>query len=130
MEFGEWLCVNVLKRVPHRYFVFSIPKILRRYFLYDRRLLLELIPAIPGKPTLASPPSKSGFARATDSAPIVPPAPGRLSTNTCWPITPDSFCISIQPGVRTPWRKRQNHADGSIRVTLGLGDRRWCGNRQ
>ena len=42
MEFGEWLCQNVIKAVPHRHFVFSIPKILRRYFLYDRSLLLEL----------------------------------------------------------------------------------------
>jgi hypothetical protein len=33
VEFGEWLCANVLKRVPHRHFVFSLPKILRRYFL-------------------------------------------------------------------------------------------------
>jgi hypothetical protein len=32
-EFGEWLCRYVLKKVPHRHVVFSIPKILRRYFL-------------------------------------------------------------------------------------------------
>jgi hypothetical protein len=31
-----------LKKIPHRHFVFSIPKILRRYFLYDRRLLADL----------------------------------------------------------------------------------------
>ena len=42
VEFGEWLCVDVLKKIPHRHFVFSIPKILRRYFLYDRRLLADL----------------------------------------------------------------------------------------
>ncbi|MBN2437649.1 MAG: transposase [Deltaproteobacteria bacterium] len=42
MEFGEWLCANVLKRVPHRHFVFSIPKILRRYSLYDRKPLHDL----------------------------------------------------------------------------------------
>ena len=42
VEFGEWLCEEVLKAVPHRHFVFSIPKILRRYFLYDRRLLSDL----------------------------------------------------------------------------------------
>jgi hypothetical protein len=42
VEFGEWLYQNVIKAVPHRHFVFSIPKILRRYFLYDRSLLLEL----------------------------------------------------------------------------------------
>jgi hypothetical protein len=42
VEFGKWLCANVLKEVPHRHFVFSIPKILRRYFLYDRKLLADL----------------------------------------------------------------------------------------
>jgi len=33
---------NVLKNVPHRHFVFSIPKIIRIYFLNDRTLLKEL----------------------------------------------------------------------------------------
>ncbi|KPK95009.1 MAG: hypothetical protein AMJ94_00770 [Deltaproteobacteria bacterium SM23_61] len=33
VEFGEWLCSQVLRKVPLRHFVFSIPKILRRYFL-------------------------------------------------------------------------------------------------
>ena len=42
VEFGEWLCEEVLKAVPHRHFVFSTPKILRKYFLYDRKLLTEL----------------------------------------------------------------------------------------
>jgi len=42
VEFGEWLCGNILKKVPHRHFVFSIPKILRIYFLFNRSLLKEL----------------------------------------------------------------------------------------
>ncbi len=42
VEFGEWVCGEVLKKVAHRHFVFTIPKILRRYFLYDRSLLSEL----------------------------------------------------------------------------------------
>jgi len=42
VEFGEWLCMDVLKKVPHRHFIFSLPKILRRYFLYDRKLLAGL----------------------------------------------------------------------------------------
>ncbi len=42
MEFGDWLCRDVVKAVPHRHVVLSIPKILRRYFLYDRKLLSEL----------------------------------------------------------------------------------------
>ncbi len=46
VEFGEWLCEEVLKAVPHRHFTFSIPKILRRYFLYDRSLLSGLSGAV------------------------------------------------------------------------------------
>lgn len=42
VEFGEWLCQEVVKAVPHRHEVLSIPKILRRYFLYDSKLLSDL----------------------------------------------------------------------------------------
>jgi len=42
VEFGEWLCMDVLKKAPHRHFIFSLPKILRRYLLYDRKLLAGL----------------------------------------------------------------------------------------
>ena len=42
VEFGEWLCTEVLKLVPHRQWVFSIPKRLRIYFLFDRKLLAKL----------------------------------------------------------------------------------------
>jgi len=42
IEFGEWLCTEVLKSVPHRQWVFSIPKRLRIYFMYDRKLLSKL----------------------------------------------------------------------------------------
>jgi hypothetical protein len=34
--------MEVVKKVPHRHFIFSIPKMLRRYFLYDRSLLSDL----------------------------------------------------------------------------------------
>ena len=39
VEYGEWLLTDVLKKVPHRHCVFSIPKRLRIYFMYDRSLL-------------------------------------------------------------------------------------------
>ena len=42
VEFGEWLCTEVLKYVPHRQWVFSIPKRLRVYFMFDRKLLTKL----------------------------------------------------------------------------------------
>ncbi len=42
VEFGNWLCRDVVKAVPHRHVVLSTPEILRWYFLYDRKLLSEL----------------------------------------------------------------------------------------
>ena len=42
LEFGEYLYEKVLKQVPHRQWVFSIPKRLRPYFMYDRKLLAKL----------------------------------------------------------------------------------------
>ncbi|NIS78955.1 MAG: hypothetical protein GTO14_01745 [Anaerolineales bacterium] len=42
VEFSEWLCERVLNGVPHRHFLFSIPTILRRYFLSNGKLISEL----------------------------------------------------------------------------------------
>lgn len=42
LEYSEWLLDHVLKDVPHRQWVFSIPKRLRMYFLYDRKMLSKL----------------------------------------------------------------------------------------
>jgi hypothetical protein len=42
VQFGHHLKETVLYPVPHRQYVFSIPKILRKYFLYDRKLLGKL----------------------------------------------------------------------------------------
>ncbi len=42
VEYGEWLLTNVLKDVPYKQWVFSIPKRLRIYFHYDRKLLAKL----------------------------------------------------------------------------------------
>jgi len=39
VQFGELLRENVLYPVPHRQYVFSIPILLRKYFLYNRKLL-------------------------------------------------------------------------------------------
>jgi hypothetical protein len=47
MEFGEWPCEEVLKYVPHRQWVFSIPKQLRIYFMFDRKLLFDDQPLSP-----------------------------------------------------------------------------------
>jgi hypothetical protein len=41
-SFAKFRNTAVIKAVPHRHMVMSIPKILRRYFLYDRKLLSEL----------------------------------------------------------------------------------------
>ena len=42
IEFGEHLNEKVLDEVYHRQWVFSIPKRLRQYFMYDRKLLSKL----------------------------------------------------------------------------------------
>lgn len=42
VEFGEWLCTQVLKLVPRHQLVFSLPKRLRIYFLFGRKLLAKL----------------------------------------------------------------------------------------
>lgn len=42
VEFGEFLHEEVLLTIPHRQWVFSLPKRLRPYFLYDRRQLAKL----------------------------------------------------------------------------------------
>ncbi|MBT8362718.1 MAG: hypothetical protein HKP41_05775 [Desulfobacterales bacterium] len=42
VQFGHHLKETVLYPVPHRHYVFSIPKILRKFFLYDRKLLGKL----------------------------------------------------------------------------------------
>ena len=39
---SDWLQHELLYAVPHRQYVFTVPKRLRPFFLYDRRLLGEL----------------------------------------------------------------------------------------
>ena len=40
IEFGERLCTEVLKKIPHRHFILSIPNILRRY-VFKQGLLVN-----------------------------------------------------------------------------------------
>ena len=42
LQFGSWVAEEVLAPVPHRQYVFTIPKMLRGYFRKDRRLLGKL----------------------------------------------------------------------------------------
>lgn len=42
IEFGEYLSTEILEEVRHRQWVFSLPKRLRVYFMYDRKLLSKL----------------------------------------------------------------------------------------
>lgn len=42
VQFGHHLKETVLYPVPHRQYVFFISKILRKFFLYDRKLLCKL----------------------------------------------------------------------------------------
>ena len=41
-EWGEWMRETLLLDVPHRQVVFTIPRMLRMFFKYKRRLLGEL----------------------------------------------------------------------------------------
>ena len=42
LQFGAWAADEVLAPVPHRQYVFTVPKVLRVYFRKDRRLLGKL----------------------------------------------------------------------------------------
>jgi len=42
LQFSEWLTTEVLEKVTHQQYVFTIPKIIRTYFKFDRSLLLLL----------------------------------------------------------------------------------------
>ena len=42
VQFGQHLKETVLYPVPHRQYVFSIPKVLRKFFFYNRKLLGKL----------------------------------------------------------------------------------------
>jgi len=42
LQFGSWVADEVLAPVPHRQYVFTVPKMLRIYFRKDRRLLGKL----------------------------------------------------------------------------------------
>jgi len=79
VEFGEWLCGHVLRAVPHRHWVFSIPKILRRFFLHDRKLLVEL--------SRCAWESLKTFLQAAVPEPQAVPA-AVVSTQTSYPLRP------------------------------------------
>jgi len=42
LQFSEWLINEVLEEVTHQQYMFTIPKIIRLYFKYDRHLLGKL----------------------------------------------------------------------------------------
>jgi len=44
-EWGEWMREELLLDVPHRQVVFTVPKMLRIFFNYKRRLLGDLCQA-------------------------------------------------------------------------------------
>jgi len=40
--FGEWITEEILCALPHRQYVFTVPKMLRPHFRFDRKLLGKL----------------------------------------------------------------------------------------
>ena len=80
IEFGEHLHEEVLEDVPHRQWVFSIPKRLRPYFMYDRKLLAKLSRCAWNV--------LSEYLKA--SITVNDPIPGLVAGRTC--------CSPMQPG--------------------------------
>ena len=80
IEFGEQLHEEVLEKVPHRQWVFSIPKRLRPYFMYDRKLLAKL--------SLCAWRVLSEYLKASVS--VDDPVPGLVAGKAC--------CSPMQPG--------------------------------
>ena len=68
----------------------------------------------------------SGLALATALPPIVPPAPGRLSTTKVWPICSVNFCASIRPTTSSvpPGGNGMIMVIGLVRVILSPARRR------
>jgi len=62
---GEWLCGRVLRCVPHRHWVLTIPRILRPLFCRERRLLQVILDA-------ARDAFLEGYARAGGGKPVRP----------------------------------------------------------
>jgi len=65
LAWGHWVEASVLRPVPHRQYVFSVPKLLRPFFACHRSLLGELCRIISRSLTqayrAASPRARSGF---------------------------------------------------------------------
>lgn len=80
IEFGEQLHEELLDNVPHRQWVFSIPKRLRPYFMYDRKLLAKL--------SLCAWRVLSEYLKVSVSADD--PVPGLVAGKAC--------CSPMQPG--------------------------------
>ena len=55
VQFGEVLRENILYPVPHRQYVFSIPIILRKFFLYNRNLLSDFTNVLHHLPAVELP---------------------------------------------------------------------------
>ena len=42
LMFGEWIIEEILYALPHRQYIFTVPKMLRPHFRFDRKLLGKL----------------------------------------------------------------------------------------
>jgi hypothetical protein len=115
--------MDVLKKIPHRHFVFSIPKILRRDFLYDRKLLANL--------NRCAWESLKVFVQ--DAVPENDPIPGAgIAIQQLWRLPRISSPLSHpgdidprtarQPRTSRPW----NGWRRCVRISR-TGASRWCG---
>lgn len=87
--YGDWVESTVLRLVPHRQYVFTVPKLIRPFFAYRRSLLGELCRIIARALTQA-------YGTAT-------PAPAPALSSSCRPsaISPTStpMCMLVADGV-------------------------------
>lgn len=130
MKFGEHLYDAVLERVPHRHCGFTLPKRLRIYFRYDRRLLDLLFRAAASavRVVLGSDTHSPGLVLTyTDSSPTAasmrrgillnsPP-----STPRAWPRTSvTESLLSSTPGGLSPTKYRLRSSPKSTQASVRL----------
>ena len=81
-EWGEWMRETLLLDVPHRQVVFTVPKRLRLFFKYDRRLLGDLCRAALRSLERYFEAVTGGLMTPASSPPSRPSATGSTSTPT------------------------------------------------
>ncbi len=97
------------------------------YGIFEYKLgLMACVPTVPMSSVYPS-----GGLLATRSEPMLPPAPGRLSTTTDWPSDSVSLCAAARASMSVvpAGRKRNDQLDRPIRIVLREGAERKAGEQ-